>query len=377
MLCVAVFLLVGLVPVFGHYASLNMKDSIFSPIYLLWFTLIARLVHSRGALARSFGFYIALLLCGVLCALTKKTGVYVVAATLAVLALIYWRVWWRLGLQALVVGGVIWVVLPQVVFPVLDVAPGGRQEMLGPLFQQTARYVREHEDEIDKDQRKAIDDVLRYDTLAERYEPAWADPVKYKYVYNASQKAWDAYFAVWAQQGMDDPQTYFEAAVAPVAGFVSPRGAAQLKDAVWDKRRGGSELLTRPAELRGMHQTASEAFKAATEAPVVDVLMMSAFYVIWVPALCLWVCARRSPRWIPLFIPVALTVGAVLVSPMYDTRYALPMIYTAPILLCFCAAGVASQGRPSDVAASAGILTKAKPEHEGMDDKTVSAGATC
>ena len=221
-LCAVVFILVGLVPVFGHYASLNMKDSIFSPIYLLWFTLIARLVNSKGALARSPGFFIVLLVFGVLCALTKKTGVYVVVPTLAALALIYWRAWWRLGLQALAVGGVMWVVLPQAVFPALDVAPGGKQEMLGPMFQQTARYVVEHGDEIDEDQREAIDDVLRYDTLAERYEPAWADPVKYKYVYNATQKAWDAYFAVWAQQGMDDPQVYFEAWSHPLQGFVSP-----------------------------------------------------------------------------------------------------------------------------------------------------------
>ena len=366
-LCAVVFILVGLVPAFGHYASLNMKDSIFSPIYLLWFTLIARLVNSKGALARSPGFFIALLVFGVLCALTKKTGVYVVVPTLAALALIYWRAWWRLGLQALTVGGVMWVVLPQAVFPALDVAPGGKQEMLGPMFQQTARYVVEHGDEIDKDQREAIDDVLRYDTLAERYEPAWADPVKYKYVYNASQKAWDAYFVVWAQQGMDDPQVYFEALVAPIAGFVSPKGAVQLKDALWDKQRGGTELLTRPANLRGMRQAATEVFEAATETPVINVLMMSALYAIWIPALCLWVCVRRSPRWIPLFIPVALTVGAVLMSPMYDTRYALPMIYSAPILLCFCAAGVAS---------------KAKPEHEGaddeaVDDSVVSAGVPC
>lgn len=366
-LCVAVFLLVGLVPVFGHYASLNMKDSIFSPIYLLWFTLIARLVNSKGGLARSFGFYVALLVCGVLCALTKKTGVYVVVPTLAALSFIYWRAWWRLGLQALAVGGVMWVVLPQVVFPALDVAPGGRQEALGPLFQQTARYVCEHGDEIDKDQQKAIDDVLRYDTLAERYEPAWADPVKYKYVYNAPQKAWDAYFAVWAQQGMDDPQVYFEAAVAPVAGFVSPRGAAQLKDALWDKQRGGSELLTRPADLRGMRRAASKVFEAAAEAPVVDVLMMSALYVIWIPALCLWVCARRSPRWMPLFIPVALTVGAVLMSPMYDTRYALPMIYSSPILLCFCAAGLASKGRMADDGARIVALADDGPAPEHGD----------
>lgn len=381
-LCAAVFLLVGLVPVFGHYSSLNMKDSIFSPIYLFWFTLVARLVNSKGGLARSPGFYIALLVSGVLCALTKKTGVYVVVPTLAALALIYWRAWWRFALQALAVGGVMWVVLPQVVFPALDVAPGGRQEVLGPMFQQTARYVVEHGDKIGEDQREAIDDVLRYDTLAKRYEPAWADPVKYKYVYNAPQKTWDAYFAVWAQQGMDDPQVYFEALVAPVAGFVSPKGAAQLKDALWDKQRGGTELLTRPANLRGMRQTATEVFEAATQAPVINVLMMSALYVIWIPALCLWVCARRSPRWIPLFIPVALTVGAVLVSPMYDTRYALPMIYSAPVLLCFCAAGVASKDRAANAAASACALAKAKPElegvdNEGMDDETVSAGAPC
>lgn len=136
---------------------------------------------------------------------------------------------------------------------------------------------------------------------------------------------------------------------------------------MWDKQHGGTELLTRPANLRGMRRAATEVFEAATETPVINVLMMSALYVIWIPALCLWVCARRSPRWIPLFIPVVLTVGAVLMSPMYDTRYALSMIYTAPVLLCFCAAGVVS---------------KAKPEHEGVDnegvdDKTVSVGAPC
>lgn len=108
---------------------------------------------------------------------------------------------------------------------------------------------------------------------------------------------------------MDDPQVYFEALVAPVAGFVSPKGAAQLKDALWDKQRGGIELLTRPANLRGMRRAATEVFEAATETPVINVLMMSALYLIWIPALCLWVCARRSPRWIPLFIPVVLTVG--------------------------------------------------------------------
>lgn len=105
-LCLAVYLLMGLVPIFGHYASLNVKDSIFPPIYLIWFVLVARLVSSKGELARSPGFFIALLATGVLSALTKKTGAYVVVGTLLIVAQVYWRVCWRMGLQVAVVAGV-------------------------------------------------------------------------------------------------------------------------------------------------------------------------------------------------------------------------------------------------------------------------------
>lgn len=60
----------------------------------------------------------------------------------------------------------------------------------------TARYVYEHGDEMGESQRDDIDNLLRYDALAERYDPTWADPVKYKYVYDAPEKAWDAYLKV-------------------------------------------------------------------------------------------------------------------------------------------------------------------------------------
>jgi len=48
------------------------------------------------------------------------------------------------------------VVLPLIVFPLLNIQQGGRQEILGPLFQQTARYIVEHPDEVTDEEKEAM-----------------------------------------------------------------------------------------------------------------------------------------------------------------------------------------------------------------------------
>ena len=103
--------------------------------------------------------------------LTKKTGIYIVIPTMVVYAVVYRRVWWRSLVPAALSVALMWGVMPNVVFPALDVVPGGRQEMLGTLFQQTARYVALHGVEMSASERRAIDDVLVVDTLNECYQP--------------------------------------------------------------------------------------------------------------------------------------------------------------------------------------------------------------
>ena len=58
--------------------------------------------------------------------------------------------------------------LPFIVFPMLDVAPGGRQEAIGMLFQQTAR-VATICDDATADEIQAIDKVLPYEKLPMLY----------------------------------------------------------------------------------------------------------------------------------------------------------------------------------------------------------------
>ena len=58
--------------------------------------------------------------------------------------------------------------------------PEGKQEILGTLFQQTAKYVIDHGEEVTKEEREAINVILDYDTLADRYSIFVQDPVKFQ-----------------------------------------------------------------------------------------------------------------------------------------------------------------------------------------------------
>ena len=119
-------------PFVSTWALTMVKDSLFSLVYVPYFIMLCEVVRTRGAVlgrARMVAAFVAL---GVLLCLTKKTGLYVVAPT-ALLGLLLYRRWWRpFALQAAACMATMALVLPLVVFPLLNVAPGGKQEALGP-----------------------------------------------------------------------------------------------------------------------------------------------------------------------------------------------------------------------------------------------------
>ena len=61
------------------------------------------------------------------------------------------------------------------------ITSGSIRETLSIPFQQTARYVKYHSDDLTQEDIIVIDKVLGYDDLAERYDPEISDPVKNKF----------------------------------------------------------------------------------------------------------------------------------------------------------------------------------------------------
>lgn len=343
-LVIAMFACVCIVPVFGAYAPVVIKDMLFSGIYVAWFTTAIAVVATRGEALRRVSFLAGTAVLALLLCLTKKTGIYIVVPTMFVYAIVYRRAWWRALVPAVLSAVLMWGVMPGVVFPALDVVPGGRQEMLGTLFQQTARYVAQYGVEMSASERRAIDDVLIIDTLNERYQPNWADSVKYEYNASATDEQIAAYLEAWAAQGLRHPEVYLEATLSMLSGFVSPAETVQLRDETWDEAHDGTDLLRQPWQLEGLREAVRGIWEIWADLPVLGLALTCPPYVIWLPFFAFWLMACCLRRWLPVMVPVALNMASIVLSPMYDARYACALIFTAPLLLCVLGAAFAERG---------------------------------
>lgn len=89
--------------------------------------------------------------------------------------------------------------------------PGSIREALSLPFQQTARYLKEHGEDVTEEEKLAISRVLDYENLPELYDPEISDPVKATFRQDASTEELKAYFQVWIKQFFRHPMTYIDA----------------------------------------------------------------------------------------------------------------------------------------------------------------------
>lgn len=82
--------------------------------------------------------------------------------------------------------------------------------------------------------------------------------------------------------------------------------------------------------------------------PVIGLAMTCPPYVIWIPLFAPWLFICRMRRWLPIMMPVLLSMASVVLSPMYDARYACALIFTAPLLIAVL--GVAFAEREAESA---------------------------
>ena len=90
-----------------------------------------------------------------------------------------------------------------VLLPYFKIPNTSIREALSIPFQQTARYVKYHGDDVTEEERKIIDHILEYDTLAENYQPDLSDPVKNKYNKYTTREELKQYFKVWFKMFLD------------------------------------------------------------------------------------------------------------------------------------------------------------------------------
>ncbi len=331
----ALFVFFCLMPAVPTWASCVVKDSLFGLAFIPWFLMLVECLRTQGGnlSGRNVALFtmLALLMC-----LTKKTGIFIVLITTVICCLLFRkriRLFEALALQGASCFIVMVILMPLVVFPLANIAPGGAQETLGLLFQQTARYAQVHD--LSQDEECIINAVVNVERVKDHYQFDFQDGVKYYYQVRSSQADLVEYLKLYAMQGLEDPEAYFAAIMSQAGMYVAPTTFLNIRMVTVDTKIGKEDrpVLWNPDELDGLRECLDAAYGTIASVPVVNTPFLTVLYVLWLPAALLFSNLRRKRGLGALFVPVGVMVGFCVIAPVFDARYVWPLLLAFPLLL--------------------------------------------
>ena len=233
-------------------------------------------------------------------------------------------------------------------------------EILGIPFLQTARYVRDHGDEMTEEEIEMVETTFSVDSyrdLGKLYYPMSSDPVKARYFWWATddqKEILSGYLKGWFSMLKKHPGTYFEATLAKTSGYytllpiiTNQKGGAgttiqfgpdQLIVSEVVEKSGGSlskDLIPKsPESLAGVQNVLKSWYYFWWKTPVLNLFYKCGFYFLILLAVTIYY-AKRKCRMIVLTIPAYLLVLMAIASPPNEhIRYVMPMAAALPLLIC-------------------------------------------
>ena len=212
--------------------------------------------------------------------------------------------------------------------------------MLSVPFQQTARYVKEYDNEVTDEEREIIDKVLKYDTLANRYVPERSDAVKNKYNKDATSEDLKNYFKVWFRQFFKHPNVYVEAFLNNYYGYFYLEGNIEeyttrfIANCDDDLTKTGEFNYSYNDEYKGERNAVKHLLNISKRMPVIYwctniglntwILLIVLGYLIY----------KKKYKFIVFLLPSLVTLLVCCVSPVNAYfRYELPNIFAMPLII--------------------------------------------
>ena len=334
-------------PMYAASVQTVSKDALFSWIYVFFFIFFIEVVRTNGQVLQEKSFFLKFLLFIILCILTKKVGFYVIGGSLFILLVSRLINKKRIAISFGVALFMMVAFLP-VSRSILGVHSGGMQEMFSIPFQQTARYVKNHPNEISPTEKEVIGKVLIFNDLPKRYNPIFADPVK-GYSQRGSKTDYFNYLRVWAVQGLRHPGTYVDAFNAMASGWFSFHEYKPLMNMGWHSQLNPKKIPEWVPERNPFSKWTATTYEKAYDMiysnPFFMLLLSYGLYASLIPAFMMGTIFRKHrkkeiPYWI-VGAPVLLTIvlGCWL-SPVSiyseGLRYLYPTLYTCPLMIAWC-----------------------------------------
>lgn len=334
-------LFTAFVPMYPMYAICMMKDPMFAVFCLVLAVLLFEIVRSKGISLQNRKFCAVLFADCLLMMLFRSQGVYILGVIVVATLAVYRRYWLRVVVSMLVPVLLFQMVWIRVLLPAWNVAPGGKQEMLGIFFQQTARYVSLYPDHVTKKEKKAIKKVLAYNHLAENYTPELADGVKFTFKQDSSSEDLAGYFKAWFSMFRKHPGVYVEAVINNCSDYFYLPYTSNLycvsftNKSQWEE---DGDIYVHAAFLTySMSRLALTMTQFAQKIPLLNLLFSIGAYswvVIW---FFFFTIRKKNYSWLIPGAVAILSVGILLIGPANGRfRYTIPIFYQMPFLIGLC-----------------------------------------
>lgn len=321
------------------------KDALFSWIYVLFFIKYINIILTDGDCFKDKKEILWILGSAILCILTKKVAFYIVILSLGILLLFNIK---NKDIFSKIV--IILLVFYIIVIPIMDfglnISKGWAREKYSLLFQQTARYVKDYENEVTESEKVVLDNLLHYENLAERYNPTSADFVK-DWVTDQGKENYLNYFIVWGKQGLKHPDSYIKATASMWSGWFSFYEYKPLLNMDWHDRID-NDLIPESASVRNefsnkSSQKVSEIYDKLYNLPILKVILSYGFYALLIPVFCFITLLKSEKKKYSLVVlPSIISVifgcllSPVTASEFESMRYLYPIVYTSPLLVMLC-----------------------------------------
>lgn len=325
-------LIYSLVPMFPLYAMSGVKDVLFSAFTCLYILLIHHILTSKGK-GYSLLQYIGMGILMLLLILFRNNGLHMILLSFPFLILAvkkYWKPFTVLFVSVLVLS----TAYSKVLLPALHITPGSVREMLSIPFQQTARYVKYHEKDMNEDEKKIVDKVLGYEDLASRYNPELSDPVKNNFNKYTTSDDLKKYFEVWFHCFWRHPSTYVDATINNVYGFFYPEKLNWYVYHNYDKRILVDGFDYHFNMLKLPRRVLSGFAIIFPYIPIFGLLSNIGFAVWSILILVGYSIYQRKYSNILVYLPALVLILVCIAGPANTYfRYALPFIFSLPFMV--------------------------------------------
>lgn len=332
---VILLLIYSLVPMFPLYAMSGVKDTyytIFMILYILFLYDFVTLYRNKK-ISWKYSLYITVVI--VLIALFRNNGFYVVILSFPLL-FIYSRknIFKLLLIFTIFIGS--YELYNKVIIPSFKISEGSIREVLSIPFQQTARYVKYHEEDLSKEEIEIIDNMLGYEDLATRYDPEKADPVKNMYnKYTTSEDLKNYFTKVWWKGLLKHPTTYIEATLNNVYGYFYPNSLKWYVYYKYDNRITENDLVDyHYNSLSGIRKVLSSYAVSFPYIPVIGLCSNIGFNTWVVFILGSFYIDNHKKKYLLVLSPILVSILVCIASPVNTYfRYAMPYVFVIPVLI--------------------------------------------